>query len=81
MLTWDRRWDKTLDASNPPFWTWFVGGRLNASLNCLDRHLEARGSRNALIWVPEHEDAAVQEITYADLHRRPARLARMNLVP
>src|SRR5919198_3746185 len=41
MLTWDARWDTVLDASSPPFWKWFVGGRLNACVNCVDRHLEA----------------------------------------
>jgi acetyl-CoA synthetase len=70
LLTWDRRWDQTLDTSNPPFWKWWVGGRLNACVNCVDRHLESRGSKNALIWVPEAEDAEVQEITYEELHRR-----------
>ena len=41
MLTWDRKWDTILDTSNPPFWKWWVGGRLNASVNCVDRHLES----------------------------------------
>jgi acetyl-CoA synthetase len=75
LLTWDRKWDTILDTSNPPFWKWWVGGRLNACVNCVDRHLEARGDKNALIWVPEDEDAAVQEITYAELHRRVNELA------
>jgi acetyl-CoA synthetase len=70
MLTWDRKWDTIVDVSNPPFFKWFAGGRLNASVNCVDRHLETRGGKNALIWVPEPEDAEVQEITYADLHHR-----------
>jgi len=70
MLTWDRKWDKILDTSNPPFWKWWVGGRLNACVNCVDRHLESRGSKNAFIWVPEPEDAETQEITYEELHRR-----------
>src|SRR5512135_1803493 len=70
MLTWDRKWDTILDTSNPPFWKWWVGGRLNASVNCVDRHLESRGNRNALIWVPEPEDEETQEITYAELLRR-----------
>ena len=59
MLTWDKRWDTILDTSNPPFWKWWVGGRLNACVNCVDRHLEARGSKNALIWVPKLEDAEI----------------------
>lgn len=70
MLDWDRKWDVVLDTSNPPFWKWWVGGRLNASVNCVDRHLPTRGSHNALIWVPEPEDEEIQEISYEDLHRR-----------
>jgi acetyl-CoA synthetase len=70
MLTWDRKWDAIVDTSNPPFFKWFVGGRLNACVNCVDRHLETRGDRNAIIWVPEPEDLEPVEITYADLHRR-----------
>jgi acetyl-CoA synthetase len=70
MLTWDSRWDTVLDTSNPPFWKWWVGGRLNACVNCVDRHLESRGSKNALIWVPEPEEEETKEITYEELHRR-----------
>ena len=70
MLTWDKKWDTLLDTSNPPFFKWFEGGRLNASVNCVDRHLETRGDKNALIWVPEPEDVEPVEITYAELHRR-----------
>ena len=70
MLTWDKKWDTIVDTSNPPFFKWFVGGRLNACVNCVDRHLETRGDRNALIWVPEPEDADPVEITYAELHQR-----------
>jgi len=70
MLTWDRKWDTILDTSKPPFWRWWVGGRLNACVNCVDRHLESRGDRSALVWVPEPEDEVTQEISYAELHRR-----------
>jgi acetyl-CoA synthetase len=70
MLDWDRKWDVVLDTSNPPFWKWWGGGRLNASVNCVDRHLPTRGSHNALIWVPEPEDEEIQEISYENLHRR-----------
>ncbi len=70
MLDWDRKWDTIVDTSNPPFFKWFVGGRLNACVNCVDRHLETRGDHNALIWVPEPEDVEPVEITYAELHRR-----------
>src|SRR5512144_1269343 len=39
LLHWDASWHTTLDTSHPPFWKWFGGGRLNASYNCVDRHL------------------------------------------
>ncbi len=70
LLTWDKEWDETLDTSNPPFFKWFVGGRLNASVNCIDRHLESRGDQTAITWVPEPEDLDPVEITYKELHRR-----------
>src|SRR5438132_7689632 len=40
-LHWFREWDEVLDDSRLPFYKWFVGGRINASYNCLDRHVEA----------------------------------------
>ncbi len=70
MLTWDRKWDTILDTSNAPFFKWWVGGKLNASVNCIDRHLDTRGDKNAIIWVPEREEDETQEITYRDLHGR-----------
>ena len=45
MLTWDVSGTRSLDTSNPPFWKWWVGGRLNACVNCVDRHLESRGEQ------------------------------------
>ena len=70
LLTWDRYWHTTLDTSNPPFWKWFVGGRLNVSYNCVDRHLEEHRNKAALIWVSEREDEADQVITYQELYVR-----------
>jgi acetyl-CoA synthetase len=70
LLTWGKRWDTLLDSSNPPFFKWFVGGRLNACVNCVDRHLELRGDENAIVWVPEPEDVEPVEITYRELHGR-----------
>ena len=49
LLTWDAYWHTTLDTSNPPFWKWFVGGRLNASYNCVDRHLATSRNKAAFI--------------------------------
>jgi acetyl-CoA synthetase len=70
LLTWDEYWHTTLDTSNPPFWKWFVGGKLNASYNCVDRHLAVDRNKAALIWVPEPEDAETVAITYQELYRR-----------
>ncbi|HEY2959748.1 MAG TPA: acetate--CoA ligase, partial [Actinomycetota bacterium] len=70
LLTWDAEWDTMLDTSNPPFWKWFVGGRLNACFNCVDRHLEASPDKPAFIWVPEPETEDTQEITYQELYNR-----------
>ena len=39
LLHWSQYWHTTLDTSHPPFWKWFVGGKLNACYNCVDRHL------------------------------------------
>jgi acetyl-CoA synthetase len=70
LLDWDARWHTILDTSTPPFWKWFVGGRLNACYNCVDRHLAASRNKAALIWVPEPEAEATQAVTYQELHRR-----------
>jgi len=70
LLTWDHYWHTTLDTSNPPFWKWFVGGRLNACYNCVDRHLATSHDKAALIWVPEPEAEQTQAITYQELYIR-----------
>ena len=65
-LDWMKPWDTVLDWSDPPFARWFDGGVLNASANCLDRHVDAgRGDRVAFYW--EGEDATRREVTYAEL--------------
>src|SRR5512147_2109316 len=70
LLDWDAYWHTTLDTSNPPFWKWFVGGRLNACYNCVDRHLATARNKAALIWVPEPEAERTQAITYQELYTR-----------
>ncbi len=70
LLDWDRYWEQTLDTSNPPFWNWFVGGRLNACHNCLDRHLPRHNNKTALHFVPEPEGERIQHITYRELFVR-----------
>ncbi len=70
MLTWFRRWDTVLDTSDPPFWKWFVGGKINASFNCVDRHLAKHKNKAALIAVPELENEDPVVITYQELYVR-----------
>src|SRR3954454_3677167 len=74
LLDWDTEPTQSLDDSNPPFYKWFEDGKLNASYNCLDRHVEAgRGDRVAFHW--RGEEGEEREVTYADLHRDVQRLA------
>ena len=70
LLTWDKPWDTVLDTSTAPFWKWFVGGKLNASYNCVDRHAAADPDKTAVIWVPELEADETVEISYGELLRR-----------
>ena len=77
-ITWFTPWKKVLDWK-PPFAKWFVGGKLNVSYNCLDRHLEedggARRNKAAIIWEGEPGDTRV--ITYAELHREVCKFANV----
>jgi acetyl-CoA synthetase len=66
LLHWDRPFTEVLDESNPPFYRWFADGTLNASYNCLDRHVEAgHGDRVAFHWAGEEGER--RAITYAGL--------------
>jgi acetyl-CoA synthetase len=68
-LSWDEEYDTVLDDSNPPFYEWFTGGELNASYNCIDRHVEeGRGDEEALEWVGEPTDET-RTYTYVELQR------------
>ncbi|WP_435097708.1 acetate--CoA ligase [Halarchaeum sp. P4] len=69
LLSWDEDYDEVLDASNPPFYEWFTDGKLNASYNCIDRHLDERGDEAALEWVGEPVEEDNRTITYEELHR------------
>ena len=77
MLRWSRRWDTVLDTSDPPFWKWFVGGKLNVSDNCIDRHLDLYKNKAALICVPEPENEDALTITYRELYVRVNEFAMM----
>src|SRR5689334_8755418 len=75
-LDWFEKWDQVLDESEAPFYKWFVGGKLNASHNALDRHVDAgRGDRVAFHW--HGEEGEQRDVTYADLLRDVKRLANV----
>ncbi|EMA39985.1 acetate--CoA ligase [Halococcus hamelinensis] len=73
MLDWNEEWDTVLDDSNPPFYEWFVGGELNASANCIDRHLDDRGDETAILW--EGEEGETRHISYRELHEEVNEMA------
>ena len=74
-LEWGQRWDQVLDWSDPPFAKWFVGGTLNAAVNCADRHVAAgNGDKVAIHWVGEPE-GETRDITYAELTREVCKAA------
>ena len=52
LLTWYQYWHTTLDTSDAPCWRWFVGGKINASYNCVDRHLPKYKNKATIIRVP-----------------------------
>ena len=69
LLEWNSDYEQILDDSNPPFYEWFTGGELNASANCLDRHLDDRGHEAAIEWVGEPVEEDNRTYTYNELHR------------
>jgi propionyl-CoA synthetase len=74
-IDWERRWDRVLDRSRPPFYRWFAGGRLNTCWNALDRHVAAgRGERTALIW-DSPVAGEIRHLRYRELRDATARLA------
>ena len=67
LLTWEEEYDEVLVDDDEPFYEWFTNGKLNASANCLDRHLDDRGDELAIQW--EGELGETREYTYEELHR------------
>ena len=77
-LDWDQKWTQVrrYDFSKGEA-EWFKGGRLNVSVNCIDRHLKARGDQVAIIWEADNPDTASKSITYRELHREVCRFANI----
>src|SRR3954467_15330196 len=72
-LLWSKPFTKVLDESKAPFYRWFYDGELNASYNCLDRHLKSQPDKIAIFF--EADDGRVTKITYRELHREVCRFA------
>jgi acetyl-CoA synthetase len=76
-LEWSKRWDTVMDYDYPKgYIRWFEGGKLNVSVNCIDRHLETRGDQVAIIWEgdnPAHD----KKITYRQLHEDVCKFANV----
>ncbi|MCF8045305.1 MAG: acetate--CoA ligase [Desulfarculaceae bacterium] len=70
MLSWYKYWDEVLDTSDAPCFKWFKGGKLNASYNCIDRHLAENKNKTAIHFVPEPEEERIDHITYHELYVR-----------
>ncbi|MEM2878647.1 MAG: acetate--CoA ligase [Candidatus Hadarchaeales archaeon] len=76
-LVWFKKWDRPYEW-NPPYVKWFIGGKINACYNAVDRHVKAgRGSKRALIWVPEPPEESPRVLTYDDLYREVNRFANV----
>jgi acetyl-CoA synthetase len=73
LLAWDKPFTQTLDESNAPFYKWFADGTLNASYNCLDRHIRTIPNRTAIIF--EADDGTVTKVTYRGLYERVCQFA------
>ena len=73
LLDWETEYETVLDDSEPPFYQWFPDGRLNAAVNCVDRHLDERRNQLAIRWFGKRGER--RSYTYLDLHREVNALA------
>ncbi len=75
---WRKKWDRVLNWNfKEPKIEWFIGGKMNITENCLDRHLKENGDRKALIWEPSDPKDHVRSLTYKELHREVCRFAQV----
>ena len=75
-FTWRKKWDKVLDWDfRTPDVKWFVGGKLNITENCLDRHLEERGDQVAILFEPNEPSEPAKTYTYKELHAEVCKAA------
>ncbi|MCB9186841.1 MAG: acetate--CoA ligase [Flavobacteriales bacterium] len=75
---WKRKWNRTLDWEfETPSVKWFLGGKLNITENCLDRHLETRGDQVAILWEPNEPNDPTIKLTYKQLHAEVCKFANV----
>ena len=75
---WRQKWDKTLEWDfETPSVKWFLNGKMNITENCLDRHLEKRGNKLALIWEPNDPKEKAVRYTYRELHEKVCKFANV----
>jgi acetyl-CoA synthetase len=76
-LEWFKKWKKTYEWK-PPYFKWFIGGKINASYNALDRHINTwRRNKAAIIWIPEPVEEEPRILTYYDLYRKVNKFANV----
>jgi acetyl-CoA synthetase len=76
--SWQKKWDKTLEWNfDEPKVKWFLNAKLNITENCLDRHLEKRGNKLALIWEPNDPKEKYVRYTYKELHEQVCKFANV----
>jgi len=77
-FTWHKKWDKVSDWNfKEPSIKWFVGGKLNITENCLDRHLATKGDKPAIIWEPNDPGEQHRTLTYKQLHLKVCQFAQV----
>ncbi len=77
-FVWNKKWDKVLEWNfTEPNVKWFLGGKLNITENCLDRHLKERGDQTAMIWEPNNPSEASRKISYKELYTDVCRFANV----
>ena len=77
LLDWYEYWDTILDTSDAPCYKWFKGGKINASYNCIDRHLAKNKNKTAIHFVPELEEEKTEHVTYQELYVRVNEMAAL----
>ena len=77
-LSWKKSWDKVLEWDfKKPDVKWFIGGKLNITENCIDRHLPAKANQTAILWEPNDPSHETRHITYQELHDEVCKVGNM----